>query len=271
MGNRALRRRILESTVIKAALATDGNSQSYTGMEGFAGFRWPGFLTVDLDEVCTVKVIRLLLWDGLGQLGGLLDNRLYEYRLLCSEDQQHWIVVHDTGAEGTIGWQEFRFQSPIRLRYIRIHGLHNTANGFFHVVEIEAYDEEPQPLPRPATMSRVVDFGSAPLELGDGLPITYELQGIITSLERLINDNSIVNPEPVRAIASRLQLQVADVARVERNIDSIRRSVVAPIAADLERGRVAGKFSIAGFYVGIIGAVFAIISILVSLVFGRCG
>jgi hypothetical protein len=271
MGNRALRRPILDSTVKHATQATDGNSQSYTGKEGFAAFRWPSFLTVDLEEVCAVKVIRLLLWDGLGQKGGQLDKRLYEYRLLCSEDEKRWIVVHDTGVEGTIGWQEFRFQSPIRLRYVRIHGLHNTANDFFHVVEVEAHDEEPQPLTRPATMSRVVDFGSAPVELGDGLPITYELQGIITSLERLINDNSIVNPEPVRAIASRLQLQVADVARVERNVDSIRRSVIAPIAADLVRGRVAGKFSIAGFYVGIIGAVLAIISILVSLVFGRCG
>lgn len=75
MANVALGKSIKEEQVENAVAATDGQITGYTGNTGFAYFRWPGTLTVDLDNIYRLSCIRMLLWDGLGQGGGPRDPR----------------------------------------------------------------------------------------------------------------------------------------------------------------------------------------------------
>lgn len=141
--NLALGRPIAE-TVIRPGTATDGQVSGYDSRGGYTYFAWPGYLTVDLGEVCQVAAIRLLLWDGLGTSQGARDPRSYKYRVLTSMDHRTWKVLFDTGGDSYSGWQVFNLVPAIDAQYVRIHGLWNSANAHFHVVELEAFDESPR-------------------------------------------------------------------------------------------------------------------------------
>ena len=141
--NVAQNKKVEEEKVINSTQVTNGNVSCYTGNDGYAQFIWPGTITIDLEQVYDIKCIRFLLWDGLGQPNPQRDNRIYKYRLLTSIDHHNWTVIFDTSEHGYNGWQVFNLISNIRCRYIRIYGLWNSANQDFHIVEIEAHDNDP--------------------------------------------------------------------------------------------------------------------------------
>jgi len=125
MPNVALQR-IVEERVQNVEAATDGDVIHYTGNRGFTSFDWPGTLTVDLASTYTIRCIRTLLWDGLGEPNRTRDPRFYLYRLLVSVDHNQWKVLFDTGNNGSNGWQVFNFPDGLQARYVRIHGLFNS-------------------------------------------------------------------------------------------------------------------------------------------------
>jgi hypothetical protein len=49
---------------------------------------------------------------------------------------------------------------------------------------------------------------------------------------------------------------------IEDNIDAVKSDVITPIKTELVQNKTAGKFSIAGFYVGIIALIITAISLL---------
>jgi hypothetical protein len=185
-----------------------------------------------------------LLWDGLGEGNRQRDNRIYRYRLLASPDHQIWKVIYDSSNEGGNGWQEFRFPNPLETRYVRVHGLSNSANSHFHVVQIEAYDDLPPDLEGEIVLARTVLTESAENEIGDGLPLQAKVQSIINGIEGLIENNKVLlNPQPFRLLISQLSNQVSDVASLERGMASIRREIINPIHRELENSTKLGRFS----------------------------
>ena len=97
--------------------------------KGWAFATNPCSFMVNLGAVHTINRIRLFLYD--------LDNRRYGYRIFVSEDGASWNQVRSNPrARG--GWQEIGLEDT-KLQFIRVHGLSNTENRNFHVVEIEAY------------------------------------------------------------------------------------------------------------------------------------
>ncbi|HEU0143750.1 MAG TPA: hypothetical protein VFQ47_03095, partial [Nitrososphaera sp.] len=64
---------------------------------------------------------------------------------------------------------------------------------------------------------------------------------------------------------SQLRVQVRDVSALERGMDSIRREIISPVRQELEHSAKIGQFSVWGFWVGLIGGVLAIISIVLGL------
>ena len=103
MANVALNKEI-EEPYPNSSVCTNGELTGYTGHRGFCHFPWPGYLTVDLGSVFTLKCIRFLLWDGLGSGQGRRDPRQYLYRLLISEDHKIWTVLFSTENQGYNGW-----------------------------------------------------------------------------------------------------------------------------------------------------------------------
>lgn len=265
MTNVAMGKPIEEQHVKNSNVITNGIVTGYTDSQGFGYFNWPGFLTLDLGERYTLYCIRILLWDGLGEGPGQRNNRIYKYRLLTSVDRQNWKVVFDTANDGFNGWQVFNFPGGIDVRYLRIHGLLNTANLEFHIVEIEAHDTEPPNLDAEYVLQRSIRLETSDEEIGDGLPLTSRVGGIINNIEQLVEASEYLNPKPFKELISQLRVQVNDVSALERSMDSIRREIIDPVHIELEKSSKLGKFSVWGFWVGIIGGILAIISLILTL------
>ncbi len=77
--NIALEKPILEIDVWENhSVITDGNSLHYKKRSEYAAAKFPCYCTVDLQNIHSLKRVRLLLWDN--------DNRKYKYRFLTSTD-----------------------------------------------------------------------------------------------------------------------------------------------------------------------------------------
>lgn len=271
MLNLALNKNV-EEAYENSEVVTNGEILGYTGKQGYCHFPWPGTLTVDLGENHPMKCIRFLLWDGLGLGSGRRDRRQYHYRILTSLDHKTWTVLYSTEEQGYNGWQVFHIPEGIPARFIRIHGLCNSANRMFHVVELQAFAEEPERLDADIVLERAIGSNDNPAEIDESLPIQRSFQLLIGQLERVIEENPVVNPVPFQDVMQKLKFQVRDVAALETNIESIKRHITDPVQRELEKASIIGlqslrlgRFSFWGFWIGLIGGVLAIISITLNL------
>jgi hypothetical protein len=264
MANVALGKFIEERMRKNQSEATDGNITSYSGQKGFAEFSWPGYLTIDLSEPYTIYCIRILLWDGLGRNNTQRDNRIYKYRILTSSDHKLWDVLLDTGEEGYNGWQVIKLPMGLKIRYIRVHGLFNSANPYFQVVQVEAHDSEPLELDAETVFKKNISSQDVGInENDDGLPLAIKVRSLINKIENLIATNNILNPEPFNELIYQLREQVKDVASIEKSMGSIRHEIVNPVKDEINKLRKIGNLS---FIVGIIGGVLAIIMLLLTII-----
>jgi hypothetical protein len=110
---------------------TDGVTTGYTGSEGFAIVSWPGEMDITLPKLYVLRQIRLLLWDGEAP-------RFYRYNVEVSSDGKIFTPVGDHSLGEWRSWQTLDMP-PQAVKYIRLKGLFNSANGGFHCVELEAY------------------------------------------------------------------------------------------------------------------------------------
>lgn len=140
--NIALHKKILEKNCETPEQMTDGDCENYTLKKGFCQTLCPNDLTIDLETIYDIGCIRFLLFDNCGCGKRERSSRRYLYRLLTSIDGKSWNVLFDTCRDGYNGWQEFHFIPRKKMRYIRIHALNNTRNEYFHIVQLEAYENE---------------------------------------------------------------------------------------------------------------------------------
>lgn len=147
MSNLALNKLPLEKEWLRPEQATDGNSISYSGLDGFTEANFPCNYTIDLEKPLDISVIRFKLWDGLGGDPNITaDGRQYRYRLFISRDNKNWQFVWGTNEKGFNGWQVFEFQKAQKARYVKLECIHNTVNKSFHIVEFEVHDIKPEEL-----------------------------------------------------------------------------------------------------------------------------
>lgn len=254
MANIALGKKILEDWVRPEEL-TNGNYENYNSNVGFTHSPWPKYLTLDLEGIFEIETIRFLLWDK--------NSRFYKYRLLTSEDLNIWNVHFDSTDNGCRGWQEFFFEDKLKIRYIRLHCLFNSDNPQFHLVQLQAYDSETVPLLTPIDNKKTFFKKNSEeiTEIGTGLPLTNKLKILINNLEQIIQVHKIINPEPIKNIIDGFNTQANDLEALEKSIDSIRREIINPVKQELATGNKLGKFSVWGFYVGIIALVVTAISL----------
>ena len=130
------------------SLAIDGDATNYTTTSGFAYTYWrkaansPGSMVLDLQQVCTVYNIKILLWDK--------DNRYYRYKVEGSEDGVTWTMLADRTSGRWKSWQEIVLDVPAKVKYLKLTGTYNTTSSTFHVVEWEVYGTEEAVEPPPA-------------------------------------------------------------------------------------------------------------------------
>jgi len=255
MANLALGKKIIEDWYSPEEV-TNGNFQNFTGSKGFTSTHWPKNLTLDLENIYEIETIRFLLWNK--------DARMYKYRLLTSENAVDWIVHFDSHDGGYKGWQEFQFHEKLKMKYIRLHCMWNSMNGGFHIVELQAYDKDTEDINIILDNKRIISSKSNVIEIehGSGLPLTEQMNSLTNTLEKILQDNQIINPGPFNKIIDSFRMQTNDIQALEKSIDSIRREIISPVKKELEEGKRLGKFSVWGFYVGFIGIIVSIFAIL---------
>lgn len=72
------------------------------------------------------------------------------------------------------------------------------------------------------------------------------------------------NFDPLDDLLEQLKSHVEEVAEVEDHLDAIRSMVISPIKQELEENKRAGRFSIFGFYVGAVGLLASVVSVIYS-------
>jgi hypothetical protein len=245
-------------------ILTNGDFLNYSGVSGFSYALWPETLTYDLESTHKLFCIRFLLWDNLGSKKTVRSDRKYRYRLLTSIDGNIWTVHFDTGKEGYNGWQQFIFDDLLEVRYIKLHALHNSANGQFHIVEFQAFDCVPPNVDADIIVDKHFSTNSNNKEIGDGLPITGKITAIAIRLKNIVEQNSLLNPEPFNKIISDILVQAKDIKVIEGNIDSIKRVILDPVEIELKKSAKIGKYSVWGFVIGLIGIIVSIATIIIG-------
>jgi hypothetical protein len=90
-----------------------------------------------------------------------------------------------------------------------------------------------------------------------------KFQDTIDTLRRISEDlkQQGIVVEHLNTAIEELNRHHENIARIEKNIQAIKDEVIAPVKAELEANKVAGKFSIFGFWVGGIGLVVSVFAI----------
>ncbi|MBN1572048.1 MAG: discoidin domain-containing protein [Deltaproteobacteria bacterium] len=267
MANVALGKRV-EEDWSNSIEATNGNVSKYTGNAGFAYTPWPDNLTIDLENIYELHVIRFLLFDGLGRPNSKTrDTRIYKYRLLTSKDHREWHLHFDTGKDGYNGWQEFEFIPPVQARYVRIHAMWNSANKWFHVVEVEAHDSPAPKMTAECVLKRTIrnSIDSNEIELGETYPLARKVSDLADQIEEIVNKHpDWLKEEPLLEVVKELRIRFRDINLIEQNIDSIRSEIIEPVTNEMDKASKLGKYSKYGFIFGIIGIIVTIIGLVIS-------
>jgi hypothetical protein len=143
----------IQGELVDYALATNGASVKSTGkstnretdariVDGITGnsknysaYSYPCTHTINLGKLRTVRHIRMHLWNH--------DSRSYQFKIYVSTYGRTWKVLADHSKKWSKGVQEFEHGSK-KIQYLRIEGIRNTANGGFHVKELEAFNRKPE-------------------------------------------------------------------------------------------------------------------------------
>ena len=251
----ALKKPVLEFCNHPEQLTAEGNDLEYDAINGgYLGIHHPAFITVDLEKEVEVKQISMKLYDSAETLNktkvpekqaGNYSSR-YAFRLLCSTDMESWKVLYDTtkatepygdkaaGNRKTYrkGWQWAVFDEPVRMRYFRIHALHNPANSGFHVVRLRLYDKEYDKMKLGEKMTLQSENET---EIKDALPLSARLLNLSQRLD-------VATPDTIKkekdgeylSLKNQIVERSIEVHTVDGKVDQFRRIITPHMVKFLE-------------------------------------
>lgn len=251
----ALKKPVLEFCNHPEQLTAEGNDLEYDAINGgYLGIHHPAFITVDLEKTVEVKQISMKLYDSAETLNktkvpekqaGNYSSR-YAFRLLCSTDMESWKVLYDTtkatepygdkaaGNRKTYrkGWQWAVFDEPARMRYFRIHALHNPANSGFHVVRLRLYDKEYDKMKLGEKMTLQSENET---EIKDALPLSARLLNLSQRLDVATPDTiKKGNDGEYLSLKNQIVERSIEVHTVDGKVDQFRRIITPHMVKFLE-------------------------------------
>lgn len=246
---------------------TDGKENEYDTKSGYCATHWPGYITVDLENVYEVKQISFQLWDfedprNVYWNKSACTNQLYVYRLLCSVDRYNWQVVYDT--TGSLnkyrkGWQSFLFRENCQVRYIRVHAIHNLRNSGFHIVRLHTFQEMV-----PEFMKGDIQICDAAFEWeqGDAYPLANQLLDLSGRIQNIMPRNGISSElkDKYLQLIDYLFEKSKELEAVNGKIDELRKLISEPVSGKLKKDFRKNARD------GIIGVVLTVISFIIWLI-----
>ena len=251
----ALKKPVLEFCNHPEQLTAEGDELEYDAPKGgYLGIHHPAFITVDMETEVKVKQISMKLYDSAETLNktkvpekqaGNYSSR-YAFRLLCSTDMESWKVLYDTTkaiepygdkAAGNRkpyrkGWQWAVFDEPVRMRYFRIHALHNPANSGFHVVRLRLYNKEYDKMKLGEKMT--LQTGNE-MEIKDALPLSARLLNLSQRLDVATPDTiKKGNDREYLSLKNQIVERSIEVHTVDGKVDQFRRIITPHMVKFLE-------------------------------------
>lgn len=251
----ALKKPVLEFCNHPEQLTAEGDELEYDATKGgYLGIHHPAFITVDMEKEVKVKQISMKLYDSAETLNktkvpekqaGNYSSR-YAFRLLCSTDMESWKVLYDTTkaiepygdkAAGNRkpyrkGWQWAVFDEPVRMRYFRIHALHNPANSGFHVVRLRLYNKEYDKMKQGEKMT--LQTGNE-TEIKDALPLSARLLNLSQRLDVATPDTiKKGNDREYLSLKNQIVERSIEVHTVDGKVDQFRRIITPHMVKFLE-------------------------------------
>ncbi|MCK5706670.1 MAG: discoidin domain-containing protein, partial [Candidatus Aureabacteria bacterium] len=117
-------------SVTKPDTLIDGISNDY---DNYGYIQYPGDMIVDLGKVYVIDKIGIHLWDR--------DDRYFQYKVAVSLDGSSYSTVIDKSTGQWKSYQEDTISSAL-VRYIKVTGLYGSANSYFILKEIMAYESK---------------------------------------------------------------------------------------------------------------------------------
>lgn len=251
----ALKKPVLEFCNHPEQLTAEGDELEYDATKGgYLGIHHPAFITVDMEKEVKVKQISMKLYDSAETLNktkvpekqaGNYSSR-YAFRLLCSTDMESWKVLYDTTkaiepygdkAAGNRkpyrkGWQWAVFDEPVRMRYFRIHALHNPANSGFHVVRLRLYNKEYDKMKQGEKMTLQTRNET---EIKDALPLSARLLNLSQRLDVATPDTiKKGNDREYLSLKNQIVERSIEVHTVDGKVDQFRRIITPHMVKFLE-------------------------------------
>lgn len=221
------------------------------GTSGYCGTHWPAYLTIDLQDNYDIAYIRFFLWKHRSN-----PNNKYRYRLLLSADRTEWTVIYDTRREHCNGWQEFKIEPVIKkIRYIRLHALHNLSNSGFCVAALQAFQKYDIEKIKKSHYIEIKNENNFTIEIGDGLPVYKQLENLSNQISALSDTHTLVSEEKMKKIMDNVLIHAYDIKVIEIEKENIKRTVINPIENSLSQLGKADIYNYAGLAIGIISLV----------------
>jgi M6 family metalloprotease-like protein len=135
----------------------DGSTN--TALTEFGSTVWtnlaaPGAMTLDLQQVCSINSLRLLLYST-----NETDTRYYQFQIEGSSNRTNWTMLADRTSGVNQFWQELPVDPAIPLRYLRLTGTFGNASKYFEAIELEAWgkwgSDSLPPAPSPGLLSNL--------------------------------------------------------------------------------------------------------------------
>lgn len=227
----------------------------YNEDEGFHPINNPGWIKFELDDVKYISYIRILLWDNCGNGKKQPSNRMYQYRLMYSEDSitsesARWTVLYDTMRNGSNGWQEFYLEDgPAKIRSIKIHFCHNSRNSETQVVKVQAYRNPTRELAEEFGIYDLKDEEFAPSihgiinnriicgyheEAGISKGIFNEVSSRLKKLKDILGNSD----KDVLAFSTETEEKLGELNFIDNDISRFQASLLKPVEDAVKKQKV---------------------------------
>ncbi len=135
-----------DSTLTAASL-TDENMRTYWSAASGTNQEW---IEMDLGGLRQVRALQLNYYDHKTVQHNRANDIYYQYRILASEDGQHWtLVVDKSDNDRDVPHDYIELRETLNTRYLRIENVHMPSGGYFCLSEVRVFGLAQGDLPAP--------------------------------------------------------------------------------------------------------------------------
>ncbi len=134
-------------STLTAVNLTDENMRTYWSAASGSDQEW---IEMDLGGPRQVRALQINYYDHKTVQHNRANDIYYQYRILASEDGQHWtLVVDKSDNDRDVPHDYIELRETLNTRYLRIENVHMPSGGYFCLSEVRVFGLAQGDLPAP--------------------------------------------------------------------------------------------------------------------------